>query len=207
MPLFDTPPDAVDKIYAASLFELVEAKGGREMLESISGELDELVELVRQEPKLGELFASRIIPVRDKETSLRHIFEGRISQVLLNLFLVLNEKDRPGRLLSITAAYQAMVQERFGRVEIDVFTRHAIPQDQVDAIRRRLEATLGREPVLYTYTDPGMIGGIRMQLGDRLLDASVATRLQKMRQSMKVDGAARMRARFEEAFSDEEGQG
>jgi len=199
------PPDAVDRVYAQSLFELIEADGGREALEATSGELDELVELTRQHPELGGLFDSRIIAMEKKEGALKSIFgEGRISDRLLRFLLVLNRKDRLNRFDQIATAFEEMVQDKFGRVEVDVYTRHQLPSDQLEKIRERLQATLGREPIMHAYTDETMVGGVRMQVGDQLIDASVGTQLRKMRKRLMEDGSASLRTRFDRAIEDEE---
>ncbi len=203
MPLFESPPEAVDRVYAESLFELAEAEGGRERLETLSGELDELVELTRATPELSEFLASQILAPEDRARSLERMFEGTLSSLLLRTLLVLNRKERLPRLLSIVSAYQEMVQERFGRVEVDIHTRHPLAQEQLDAIRDRLSAALGREPIIYPYTDATMLGGVRMQIGDRLFDDSIGAQLRRMSESLKKHGAARIRERAEAAFDDD----
>ncbi|MEO1129494.1 MAG: ATP synthase F1 subunit delta [Planctomycetota bacterium] len=198
----DTPPDAVDKAYAKSLFELVESQGGRERLEEIASELEELVELARHQPELEEFVASRIIPATSKDRTLRAIFEGRISNVILNLMLLLNRKGRAGRFVRIAVAYDQLVQEQFGKVEVDIYTRYPIPQDQLQRLDEVLRTALRRDPVIYTYTDPSMLGGLKIRVGDSLLDASFTTRLRKMRELLKEEGSAVMRSRFEQSFED-----
>lgn len=193
MPLFESPPEAVDKVYAKSLFELAEAEGGRERLESLAAELDEFVEITRAEGQLSEFLSSRILATKDRSKSLSTMFEGRISDLLLRFLQVLNRKERLGRLLSIVAAYQEMVQEKFGRIEVNVYTRESISADQIASIKSRLQAATGREPVIYPYTVPGMIGGVKMQIGDRLFDDSIQTSLRNMTELVKEDGSAVIR--------------
>lgn len=195
MPLFESPPEAVDKVYAKSLFELADTEGGRDGLESLAAELDELVELTRAEPQLSEFFSSRILAVNDRQGSINTMFDGRISDLLLRFLQVLNRKERLSRLLSIVAAYQEMVQERFGRIEVSVYTREPISADQIEKIRARLEVATGREPIIYPYTTPAMIGGVKMQIGDRLFDNSIQTSLRNMNEPIKEDGAAAIRTR------------
>jgi F-type H+-transporting ATPase subunit delta len=106
------------------------------------------------------------------------------------------------RLLSIIAAYDQMVQERFGRIEINVYTRHPLAEDQKVSLAGRLQKAVGREPVLYAYTDDTMIGGMKMQVGDRLIDASVQTQLRAMKELMTGEGSTLMRERFDRAVED-----
>ncbi len=203
MPLFESPPEAVDKVYAKSLFELAEAEGDRDRLESLASELDEFVELTRAEAQLSEFMSSRILATKDRAGSLATMFEGRISDLLLRFLQVLNRKERLNRLLSIVAAYQEMVQEKFGRIEVNVYTREPISADQIASIKSRLQAATGREPVIYPYTVPSMIGGVKMQIGDRLFDDSIQTSLRNMTELVKDEGAAVIRTMPSDKFLSE----
>ena len=85
------------------------------------------------------------------------------------------------RLSNGTGALDAIVQERFGRVEVDVFTAAPVGQSEIESIRKRLTETLGKEVVLHPYTDSTMIGGVKLQMGDQLIDGSVRAELRRMR--------------------------
>lgn len=203
MPLFEAPPEAVDKVYAKSLFELAESEGGKDRLESLNGELDELVELTRADADLSEFLSSRIIGTEERAKSLDAIFGGgKVSDLLLRFLQILNRKERLSRLLSIITAYDQMVQERFGRIEINVYTRLPLANDQKASLTARLHQAIGREPVLYAYTDPSMIGGMKMQVGDRLIDASIRTQLRAMKELMTGEGGTLMRERSDNAIDD-----
>jgi F-type H+-transporting ATPase subunit delta len=195
MPLIETPPDAVDKVYAQSLFELAEKDGGPGALEILAGEAEELANIIREHRDLAEFLNSRIISSKDKDRTLRTIFGGRVSDLMLRFLLVLNRKERLNRTLSILTACDQMMQERFGKVEVDLFTRFPLPQDQVERIRTKLQEALKREPIMHAYIDDQMIGGIRMQVGDKMIDASIASQLRRMRERLVEDGGATIRGR------------
>lgn len=194
MPLIESPPDALARMYAQSLFELAESEGGQERIEAILGELEAILEIARSEPRFGEFLSSRILPVRDRARSLDAIFEGRISPTTLRFLQVLNRKGRLSHLSPIVAALDKMVQNAFGRVEVDVFTPSPISTEQLNTLRDRLRDVLGREPVLHPYTDRAMLGGIKVRIGDQLLDGSLATRLNRMRDQLASHGLAQVRA-------------
>jgi F-type H+-transporting ATPase subunit delta len=69
-------------------------------------------------------------------------------------------------------------------VHVTVFTPGAMLGETLQQlVRDRIKAALGKEAVVAAEIDPEMIGGIKLRIGDRLIDGSVATRLRRMRQS------------------------
>lgn len=198
MQIIEGPPEAVDKVYAQALFDLAEAEGGRELLEELAGETQALAETART-PERQEFFRSKIIPTAAKEGVLRRALEGRVNPLLFRFVITLVRKERLDRLWRIIEAYDQMIQQRFGRVEVDLFTRYPVPAEQVQAIRARLQEALGREPVMHTYIDEKMIGGVMLQFGDVLIDGSVRTQLRKMQEGLLERGSAVIRSRFDRA--------
>lgn len=193
MPLIESKPDAVANTYARSLFEMAEAEGGRERTETILDQLEDVLEMARSDSRFGEFLASRVLGVKAREGAMRRIFEGRCDDLLLRFLLVLNMKERLGHLPAIVAAYDAIVQERFGRVEVDVFTAAPVSANELAAVRERLGRALSKDVVVHPYVDESIIGGIRFRIGDQLVDASVATRLRRMREQLASRGAAAVR--------------
>ncbi|MBL0922144.1 MAG: ATP synthase F1 subunit delta [Phycisphaerales bacterium] len=204
MPMIDSQPDALARLYARSLFELANEKGGRAAIEETGAELGEVVELARHDKRFGEFLSSRIVPTDKRDASLTRIFQGRISDLTLRFLQVLNEKDRLSHLSVIAAAYDEQVQEQFGLVEVDVYTAAPIDADLRERVAAALRKAMGKEPVIHSYTDEAMLGGLKLQIGDQLIDASIATRLRRMRERLNGPGGAQMRARMNEII---EGKG
>jgi F-type H+-transporting ATPase subunit delta len=199
-------PDAVARVYASSLFEIAEAKGGREAIEETQSELEEILELSRRDRSFGEFLASQILSHEDRKRSLEAIFRGRASDRVVDFLKVLSDKGRLGHLAAIVAAYDELLQRHFGRVEVDVYTASPAEEGLLDSLTSRLRETLGKEPVLHAYVDESMIGGLRLRIGDELVDASVSSRLRKMREGLKTSSAARLRGRVNELFEGEPGE-
>jgi F-type H+-transporting ATPase subunit delta len=202
MPLHEGQPDAVARLYAASLFEVAEAKGGQAKIEAIGAELGEIVEMARGDARFAEFLSSRILAVKDRAASIRSILGGKADPMVVNLLLVLNDKGRLGHLGVIALAYDEIVQEKFGRVEVDVFTVAPVDEDQMAALKDRLQARLGKEPVMHGYQDASMIGGLKLRVGDQLFDASIETRLRRMRERLGSSGRAAMKSRTDSIIED-----
>ncbi|MCE7975408.1 MAG: ATP synthase F1 subunit delta [Leptolyngbya sp. PLA1] len=196
MPLQATQTDAVARMYARSLYELADAKGGRAKVEEIASELEEILEIARSNGAFSEFLASRSLSATAREGSLGRIFKGRVTDLTLNFLLVLNEKGRIGSLATIVAAFDSILQDKFGRVEVDVYTASPLSPDAAAGLRTRLGKTLGKEVVLHPYTEPAMIGGVKFRIGDQLVDGSVATRLRQVQERIGSSGAAEIRARI-----------
>lgn len=193
--------DALSLTYARSLFELASAAGGESKITEVAGELEQVAELVRSDKRFREFIASPIIDKHKRESSLRKIFENRVTDLTLRFLLVLNENGRLSRLDSVASAYDSLVQEAFGRVEVDVFTAAPLGREQVDGLGKSIQSAIGKEPVLHSYTDAAMIGGLKLRIGDQLIDGSVATRLRRMKRDLQ-QGTGKLRDRADRFIQD-----
>ena len=202
MPLTEAPPDALARVYADSIFELAEKAGGQSQIEAVLGELEDILEVARSDTRFSEFLSSQILPMEARGEALKRILTGRAASLTVNFLLVLNEKGRLGHLAPIVAALDQKVQEAFGRVEVDLYTASPISGEELSAIRDRLREKLGREPIVHPYVDTDMIGGLKLQIGDQLIDASVAARLSKLRDRLAREGSAKVRARAERLFDE-----
>ena len=176
--------DAVAGVYARSLYELAEAAGGRAKVLEVAEELEQCCELARADRSFREFLASPIVDRARRREALRRIFEGRVTDLFLRFLLVVNGKGRLSHLEPIGEAYDRMVHEAFGRIEVDVYTPAQIDAAQVESLKKRIGAALRKEPVIHAYVDPDMIGGLRLRIGDQLIDGSVAGQVRRLRHSL-----------------------
>lgn len=189
-----TATNSVGRIYAESLFELA-SKQGDAAAQDAGDELVDLVEIVRGDRRFAEFLRSPAIDAAAREATLQSILKGRVSDLVLRFMLVANRKGRLGELEAISDAYAKLLNERFGKVEVDVFTVDGQLDDGARAnLATTLKSRLGREPVLHLYKDASMVGGMKLRIGDQLIDGSVAAKLRRMRRSLVEDAGAKVRA-------------
>ena len=194
--------DALANVYAKSLFELATEAGGNDKVVEIADELEQVCELLRQNREVRLFFVSPIIDATKRGNALSTIFSNRVTDLTLRFLLVLNNKGRLNHLESISVAFDLLVQEAFGRVEVDVFTPTAIDADAINIIKDKVQSMLGKEPVLHPYVDKKMLGGLKLRIGDQLIDGSVQTKLRRLSESIKNSGGTAIREQFETYLED-----
>lgn len=196
--------DAVARVYAQSLLELAEAAGGDAKIAETGEELQALLEVVRGDATIAEFLRSPIVDREKRGASLRAVLDGRVSDLLLRFMLVLNGKGRLGRIDDIAAAYDELLNARFGKVEVDVFTVDGRLDDaQLSLLSEKIRTRLGKEPVFHQYADASLIGGLVLRVGDQLIDGSVRGRLRGLREAILDGGSSTIRGKGEAFLSDD----
>ena len=195
--------DAVARVYAQSLLELADAAGGDDKIVETGGELSVIAEMIREDAEVAEFLRSPIVDSDKRAEALRRIFEGRVSDLVLRFMLVLNGKGRLGEFGAMTSAYDQLVNERMGRVEVDVMTIDgSLGADQLALLAEKVKAKLGQEPVFHQYADDSLIGGIVLRVGDQLIDGSVRGQLRRMREELLASGSTRVWAGADDFLAD-----
>jgi F-type H+-transporting ATPase subunit delta len=177
----DTIRSSTLAAYARSLFELAEQRG---QLESVSAEVAQIQELLEQNPAFATLLADPSVKRTDREGMLQRALEGHASPLVYNFLLVLSSHDRLGQLSGVLEAFQALVDAKLGKVEVDVTTASALNAEELSEVRERVSRALGCDAVVHPYVDESIIGGMILRIGDRLIDGSVRAQLEAMRKKL-----------------------
>ncbi len=170
---------AVSRRYAQALLDAAEKQG---QVDPAIEELEEVVaEVFGRFPRFTEMMASERVPTSERDRILVEVLGGRASDLMLRFLRVLNRHGRLG-LIRAVAAEARLAWDRRNR-RIPVLVRSVIPlgDDQIAALRDRLSGLVAGTPILSFSTDPALIGGLVVQIGDQLYDASVRSRLAKLR--------------------------
>lgn len=101
-----------------------------------------------------------------------------------NLARLLIESGRIGDAAEIEDEFQRLTDEAAGRVRATVTTAVELKPEDRDRVEKELSRRLKKEVRMTAAVDPRIIGGLKLQYGDRVVDASVATRLQQLRRRL-----------------------
>ncbi len=167
--------------YARALLQL---GNERQQAEAIGTELTGLSEVFDANPALAQRLADPAVSQASRASLLQRIFGGALSQTTMNFLGVLNEKGRLALLAEIIEAYDDLLEEQLGNVEVDVTVAQRLDAGQLEQVRQRVSQALGRTAVVHQYVDESIIGGLVLRVQDKLIDASVRFQLDQMRKRL-----------------------
>ncbi|BBL79124.1 ATP synthase subunit delta [Rubrobacter xylanophilus] len=171
--------------YAEALFGAAREK---DELERVLGDLREFSEALRESEELELFFYGEQISEREKRRAIEALTEG-MSSLTTNFLKVLCDNRREEIFEDVVRRYGEMVEEHLGRVEVEVVTATELSEEMRERIRERIARILqGREVILRTSVDPGIVGGAIFRFKDRLVDGSIRGRLEGLREAMLERG-------------------
>ena len=181
---------SVERVYAGALLDMAKQAG---QLDEVADELKQLGQLLEAQPDLLRLMSSQVLSSQARSRSVEAIFQGRVSDLVYRFLQVVNEKGRLDVLPGIIQAYVKLLDEHQGVMEADVFVAQRLSESDVQSVSTAIGKMVGKNIVLHQYLEPGLIGGLKIRVGDQLIDGSVATGLRLMRRQLVETGRAKAR--------------
>ncbi|HEY7769679.1 ATP synthase F1 subunit delta [Longimicrobium sp.] len=176
--------ELIARNYAETLLDLADRNGGPAAMDQFAAALDEVAGLVQSDPRVRQFLETPRVPAAEKKKALRAALAGRAPELFLRFVSVLVDKRRQTLLPEIAEAFRGLVDERMGRVRVQVAISH-LPDEALQAeIGNALALRLGRA-VIPTFTvEPDLLGGMVVQVGDEILDGSVRSSAARLRRAM-----------------------
>ena len=168
--------DTAARRYAEAAFEI--GRSDR-TLDAWERDLERLSEALADE-HLRTLVEHPAVAYADKERVVRRAV-GDVSPEALNLVLLMVRRGRPGAIGRMVERFGELVRRHRGVALAEVRTPLPMEEPQRVAVIDRLHELTGDEIQINEVVDESLIGGITVRIGDRLYDASVRNRLERLR--------------------------
>ena len=169
----------VARTYGDALFQVAKEQN---IIDEIWQDLSDFRKVLEANPDFRKFLTSPAISNEDKTKEVREIFEGQVNGMFLNFLCVLIEKGRVGAYGDIARAYMNIVDEyrhiSFGKI----YSAVPLTEEQVEQFEQEAGKLLGENIQLRNIVQPDLIGGVSIQVGGRMIDASVKTRLRELSQ-------------------------
>ncbi len=167
------------KRYAQAAFQIARDQGTIPAWRSELGD----VASVLVDSQAAPVLADGRIPVDQRLAMVDRALD--ISPLARNLAKLLVQKGRSQEARAVSEAFNRMADDAEGIAHARVTTAVELTADQIAAIERQVGASLGKRVSAVGVVDPAIVGGAVVQVGDRLVDGSVRTRLQRLRRELE----------------------
>jgi F-type H+-transporting ATPase subunit delta len=143
----------------------------------VGADLVTMSKAIGEDGLVRDFFVAPIIERATKERVLREAFEGRVHPIALHTLLLLVRKRREALLDAIVTQYLALEREARGVETLTLQSARALDREERLRLVSRLELLYRKKFEVTEVVDPQLIGGLRIMMGDRRIDATISGRL------------------------------
>jgi F-type H+-transporting ATPase subunit delta len=167
--------------YAQAVYELGKEEG---ILDDLQSDLEKVNQVIDSNEDFFPFLIHPLVPDKDKQNLLEEIFGGFVCREAMNFLKLLVQKDREDYLPLIFKRVKKIRMDQDEIVEVEVAYPPGFDRDEVmNRVEKNLEEILDREIWITEVTeDDELIGGVRLKIGERVIDGSVQGRLEDMRE-------------------------
>jgi F-type H+-transporting ATPase subunit delta len=172
--------------YAAALFDIADE---RRTLDEVASDLRQLRTMLATSVDLSRLVRSPILTRGEQGKAISALAAHAGFSSLVRDFLAVVAKNR--RLFAIPAmieAYLGKLAERRGEITAQVLAARPLSEAQLARLSDQLRRSVGRKVSVDARVDPGLIGGMIVKVGSRMVDGSLRSKLQRLQLAMKGIG-------------------
>lgn len=167
--------------YAQALYELAVEKGQTSIIQE---ELLEIKKAFQANQDLGQLFENPRFSLAKKKELITTLFNGA-NALLLDTLFVLLEKKRLNEIINFVDEFVDFVNDAAGIAEAKVYSTRPLTEDESAAISSAFAKRIGKQSLrINNIIDPTLIGGIRLQIGNRIYDSSLVNKLERLKRDM-----------------------
>jgi len=174
--------ELVAKIYSQALFE-----AGKEenMLDEYLEEIKLINEVFSEYKDFFELLKTPNISINEKKNIIDETFEGKVSSEIKNFLKIILDKRRIKNIFEIIEEYEKLYNEHNGVVKADAYTTMPLDEDTLKSLEDKLSSITDKNVKLENKIDKSLIGGIKITLGDKVIDNSLKKKLWNIENSLK----------------------
>ncbi len=140
--------------------------------------------ILKSIPKLNQLLITRRVGAQDKITILTNILGNKISDIEMDLMVLLMENGHVMLLGEIIKRFDYLLDKDSEVIKVLITSSSKISDGEVQRISTNIENNIQKKVNVTTETDASIIGGLKLRVGNTLIDGSIYSRLQKIRETL-----------------------
>ncbi|MBR6443867.1 MAG: ATP synthase F1 subunit delta [Firmicutes bacterium] len=173
----------VDVTYGQALYSAAKENGKRDQILEDGLQLSELL---KTEPKLMEFLKDPGVSAAEKHDTIEKIFRGQMCDELVNLLFVLTDRGRAGNIFGIIRQYEKMAMEEDGIARGRIISAAPLKEEQIKDIEEQTSKLLDLNVSLENEIDKSIIGGVKIFVDGRVMDASLRKGLDDLAGTLEI---------------------
>lgn len=173
--------EAIAKTYAKSLFDLAVDEN---KVATYRSDIEVVLEVFKNNPSFVSFFNHVLIEDQKKYQLLDDSFKSSIEGYVLNFLKLLVKKRRITHIKDICIAFVAQCNEQLGIEEGIVYSSYALSLEEIAQIESSVGQSENKKVTLKAIVDETLIGGIKVQLNNRIIDASIKNKLEALKKEL-----------------------
>ena len=169
------------KKYAQGLYKVALKE---ENVTQISVRLHILKDILKSVPELNQLFITRRIQIEDKLIMLKNILDDKISDIEMDLLVLLMENGHMLLYGKVLERFDYLLDKDSEIIKVQITSSTRLSHDEAQQISSKIENQIQKKLNVKMDTDTSLVGGIKLRVGNTLIDGSISNRLQKMRDTL-----------------------
>ena len=178
----DPKVERVARIYADAFLSATPKDQWVEQLDEFRSFVNDIC---ANQPRFVSILESSFVTSHDKVELLKKTVCPSTTVNFGNFLCVLAEHERLPLLSAILRQTELEFEHRTGKGRVQLRTAQPLSTDKLEDIRRQLAKSLPFDPILEVETEPRLLGGLVIQVGDTVYDGSLRTRLKQLRDRLR----------------------
>jgi F-type H+-transporting ATPase subunit delta len=154
------------------------------MLERWDASLSQTESALKADPDLASLLADKKKSADQKQAAMAKALPADTPAEIYNLLLLMGQEEDLELLPEVISALSETVSGQRAPIKAEIVSAAELSDDDKDQLRRKLTSQYGEGLIFSFRVDPSLMGGLRVRVGDHLIDTSVASRLATLRESL-----------------------
>jgi F-type H+-transporting ATPase subunit delta len=167
------PNETLARRYATAIFQLATEAGA---VEAVGHDLHTFTAALAADADVDRFFRSPVVDRKEKAAVIAEAF-GKLHEIALHAVLLLVQKRREALAPEIVAQYDTLEREARGAQTLRVTTARPLEPSELDALVAKISAAFKTPFDVTQHVDPDLIGGVRITMGDKRIDGTIAGRL------------------------------